>query len=326
MSSISQLIRTSWETFNKSVLNLFLLNILGLVIDLIFILAVTLVFIVSGAGSFILKNGLEGALNELSKLPPSALITSGLILTIIFLGLIIIHSALQIASIFIVNNPTSANLRVSIKQSFPLIIPLFLVSILTSLLTIGGFFVFILPGFLFMFLLIFTQYEVILNGKRGLQALKRSVLIVSKNFGAILIRLLLLGLIYVLVAWIVPSVLEAIAGDVGWIVSIFSFFVNLLLGWFVLAYQITLYKEASAGLEKEAGKGILWMWLVSILGLLIAAGIFYGSWKVISSGLLKNLPQMNQKESVEKDLEGVNQIIIDNGQNSSIKNVIEYTQ
>lgn len=287
--SIGSLFNETWQTFTQSVLSLFILNVLGIAIYIGLAVIAVLFFILSGTGSFLLKNGLQGIATTLPSISGSTitiLVVIGLVFGLIYL---IVGSALQIASILLVDSQGKIPLGSAFKKSLGLIIPLFLVGILTSILTFGAFFVFILPAILFYFLLIFVQFEVVLNNQRWLGAVRRSVLVVSHNFGAILIRLIIIVLIYLAIVVVIPSLLNRIGPEVQIFVGIISFLINLLLGWYMLAYDITLYKQARAGLEHEQKKSIIWMWIVSIIGWLIAVGIFFMSYKAISSGVLNEV-------------------------------------
>lgn len=175
--SIGQLFRESWSTFTQSLLSLFILNVAGIGIYIGLAAVAFLFFILSGAGSFLLKNGLQGIATVLPSISGST-ITVLVVITVVF-GLIyyIVGSALQIASILLIDNQGKTSLGSAFKKSLGLVIPLFLVNILTSILTFGAFFVFILPAILFSFLLIFAQFEVVLNNQRWLVAVRRSVLV-----------------------------------------------------------------------------------------------------------------------------------------------------
>jgi len=289
LSSIGSLFSETWQTFTQSMLSLFILNVVGIAIYIGLAVVAFLVFILSGAGSFLLKNGLQGITTTLPSISGST-VTILVVIAVVF-GLIylIVGSALQISSILLVDSQGKTSLGNAFKKSLGLIIPLFLVGILTFILTFGAFFVFILPAILFYFLLIFVQFEVVLNNQRWLGAVKRSVLVVSHNFGAILIRLIIIILIYLAIAVVIPSLLNRIGPEVQIFVGIISFLINLLLGWYMLAYNITLYKQARVALESEREKSIIWMWIISIIGWLIAVGIFFMSYKAISSGVLNEV-------------------------------------
>ncbi len=297
LPSIGALFSETWQTFTQSMLSLFILNVLGIAIYIGLAVVAFLVLIFSGAGSFLLKNGLQGIATTLPTISGSTITILVMIAVVFGLIYLIVGSALQITSILLVDSQGKTSLGSAFKKSLGLVMPLFLVSILTFILTFGALFVFILPAILFSFLLIFVQFEVILNNQRWLGAVKRSVFVVSHNFGAILIRLIIIVLIYLAIAIVIPSLLNKIGPEVQIFVGIISFLINLLFGWYMLAYEITLYKQSLAayaakqakiGLEQESGKGIIWMWIVSIIGWLIAAGVFFMGYKAISSGALND--------------------------------------
>lgn len=302
LPSIGVLFTDSWQAFIHSILSLFILNVVGIVIYLGVTVLAVLLFILSGAGSFLLKNGLQGLTDNLPNILSSFLVPV-LAISVVFGVIYIIISVvfLQISSVLIVNSQGKISVGSAFKKSFGLIIPLFLVGMLTFILSFGALFVLILPVLLFVFLLSFTQFEVVLNNQKWIRALKRSVAIVSKNFGGILIRWLLIMLIYVAIVVIIPNLLRQIGPETQVVVGIFSFIVNLLLGWYMLAYQVTLYKQAKATVGNEETKSIVWMWVIAVIGWLIAIGIFFASYKAISSGLLENLmpnPSINQNASL----------------------------
>lgn len=303
---IGQLFNQSWQTFTQSMLSLFLLNVLGIAIYIGLAVVAFLISILSGAGSFLLKNGLQGIATTLPTMSGST-ITILVVIAVVF-GLIylVVGSALQIASILLVDSPVKTSLGSAFRKSLILVIPLFLVNFLTSILTFGAFFVFILPAILFYFLLIFVQFEVVLNNQRWLGAVRRSVFIVSKNFGAILIRLIIIVLIYIGIAIIIPDLLYKIGPETQIFVGIISFLINLLLGWYMLAYYITLYKQARVGLEQEKGKGIVWIWIIAIIGWLTAAILIIGGWKLISSEVFQNILKQSDKSvgtSIQRSLD-----------------------
>lgn len=286
LPSIRQLLKDSWQSLLQSILPLFILNVLGIVIYIVLGIIAVLIFILSGIGSYLLKNGLEGIAASLSFVPVSTYIFLGIVVAVLILAFIFVSSAIQIASILMVNAEGKLSVINTFKKSFKFIIPLFLTGLISFALTFGAFFVFVLPALLFILLLMFVQFEVILNNQRGIEAIKRSVLIVKSNFGAVFIRLLIFWLFY-LGNFIIMSILQNTVPDSAkWAVSIFSFILNLLLGWFALAYQINLYRHASMNLKQATGKDITWMWVIALLGWLIAAGLFYLGYKTFSSGIL----------------------------------------
>lgn len=284
---IGVLFSESWQTFTKSLLSLFLLNVLGLAIYIGLAIVAILIFIISGAGSFLLKNGFSGISTALPNITGPIVIALSVIIIVFVVASLLVSSVLQIASIILVNNPGQVPVMDAFKKSVSLIVPLALVGILIFILIVGSLFVFILPVILFYFLLVFAQQEVILNNQRSLEAIKRSVLLVSRHFGAIMVRMLLLALIYLGFS-IFTSIIGRIGPETKMLMNAVTFIVNLFIGWFSLSYSITLYKQASRGLENQKGSNIAWMWVVALLGWLLAVGIGFASYKTISSGVLNN--------------------------------------
>lgn len=301
---ISKLFEESWQVFSKSVLSLFILTVISLVIYLILAILAFVLFVISGTGSTLLQQGVEGFIAQITATPALiwVLVIIGFIAWLIFL---VINSAFQIAFILILDSNGSIPIGTALKNSLGLIIPLFLVGLLMSFLSFGAFFVFIIPAILFYFLFIFSQFEVVLNNQTGIPALKRSLLIVSSHFGAIVLRLVVIFVAYFIIASIIPSLLSQINTEVEIIVTIISFIINTLLGWYLLAYFITLYKQAKTSTKKDQ-TSILWMWIVSLLGWVIAIGLIYGGWQLVSSGVLNNLnnnPALNTKVSLQNALD-----------------------
>lgn len=289
LSPIGVLFSDSWHTLTQSMLSLFVLNVLGIAIYLGLGIVAILLIIVSGAGSFILKNGIQGIAANLPAALSAFIIPLAVISVIFTIIYAAVGSALQISSIQLIDSQGSKPVGGTFKKSFGLVIPSFLVGILIFLLTFGSFFVLIFPAILVSFLLSFASYEVILNNQRGLKALKSSASMISKNFGAIFIRWLAIILIYLVIAVVVPNLLSKIGPEVNLIVGLFSIIINLLLGWYMMSYQVTLYKQVREASGREEDKSMAWIWIVAALGWVIAILLGFIVYKTVASGILSNI-------------------------------------
>lgn len=296
--SIGALFSQSWEAFTKSLLNLFLIGLISLPIYFVLIIGSILVF---GFGAFFIgfMNGASGTspnalMNAFSSLNVGLLIIGFVVMVIVFS---VVATVFQIAAIFAVDEHSqSPSLRSLFGKSFRSIIPLWVASFLMGILIYGGFFVFVIPGFLFYAFFLFAPFEVLLNNKRGLASLRRSMGMVSRNFGHIFIRLLALYGIAFLIAFI-PMIMSSTNSNLGLLFSLVQFVVNIFMGWFVLAYLVTLYKHARIGYENETGAKLLWVWIVAILGWLIMSAVFFFAYQAFSSGAFKNLFNKAVQES-----------------------------
>lgn len=290
LPSIGDLLSASWDTFKKSWLHLFVFNLVSTVVILLILGIGFLVLLLGGAGAAI-----SGAQSNFA-------LTGGLVLLISVVGvaafvfLIIWAYVTQIGSILIVSKNGQISLDETIKQSFPFILPLFIVGIVSSFLAWGGVFLFLLPGIVIAFFFMFMAYEIVLNNKSGLDALRYSMGILLENFWGILGRvLLLIAIAFVIsVGFEILQLLFTIGlgkdssvsiAFVG-LISIARFIFQIAFSFFSAAYAYTLYTHAknAAGDKKSS---LLWPTILAILGyilfvvILVAFGAAIG--KAISS-------------------------------------------
>jgi hypothetical protein len=152
----------------------------------------------------------------------------------------------------------------AIRKTWPLLV----VSLLTSLVVLGGGVLLVIPGILFSLLLTFSAYFVVLDGVAPLESMRKSVYVVSKNFGAIFIRLILLfGLGFV--SSLIPNMVTSQSNNL--VGSLLSFAFNLIFGWFSIGYTYSLFLES----KKMAGEGkgkLLWMSIIALIGWLLIVG------------------------------------------------------
>ena len=85
------------------------------------------------------------------------------------------------------------------------------VNLLASLVVLGGFILFIIPGIIISLYVYFVQYVYAKEGVRGIEALLRSRDLVQGNWWALLSRLFVLGLIF----FVIFIVLGSLAGSVA---------------------------------------------------------------------------------------------------------------
>lgn len=300
MPAIKTLFTEAWEAMTGSVLNIFFLGLVNigvvfamLIIGAIFLFA--LGFFQAMTGAISSQPSSQAVWSMLSKfiLPVGIYFIVFMILGFIFCAVYQIGSVLAIAGYK--EKPSFGSL---FKRSFGLILPYFGTALLVSLLAIGGFFVFMFPALIISFFLVFTMYEVILNNKKGIDALKSSVAIMSQHFGEVLIRVIILMLIswgaYAVVAILSGSGNKEVSGIFSLIYGLFSF----VYGYFVIAYYVVLYKHARANTDFTKKVSMLWMWVVSIVGWVVFIAIVFAGITYIAGNyntILKNIEKETTK-------------------------------
>lgn len=267
---IKQLFSDSWKTLTRSLLNLFLLTLVNIAANatvfLIFGLLMIIIAVMSGLG----KN-LTQQPSDLANLPIFLLIFV-MVLGIVFgVFFILMNYVLRIASVIVVaRSENNIGLKESIKLSLKRVLPLIATDFIISFFMIGGSLLLIFPALIFYFFFLFVNYEVILNNQSFLNAFKRSVLLVSKRFGEILTRILILVGITILLTVLIPNLLRKIDPDTYLLIALWSVLLNVLLGWFSLAFTLQLYKQSQEGLENEKLPSLSIFWIVAILGWILA--------------------------------------------------------
>lgn len=261
-TSIKKMLQLSWERVQKHLLQLFLLTVLMFAFWIVVAIVIAGIFFAAGAFSAGGSSTVFGILG-LIFIP----------LVIIFLLITIL--GLQIATIMLLAESQPALSLIGLyKTALKKILPLTIVSFITTFLVLGGLIVFIIPGILFGVLLSLSTYFLLLDNLSPLESIKRSVYVVSKNFGAIFVRMAALTGISILASMIF-NLLSSQGSGVSILTTFVSMVFNLLFGWVSIAYMMFTFQDA----KKAAGEGkgkMLWMVIVALIGwLIIGVGGFF---------------------------------------------------
>lgn len=267
LPSIKSLFKESFHALKKVIAPFIVFNIIVIVTTSIAVTLMVLGFILLGIGA-----GFSGIFTD-SPLSWGLGAVSAVAIIIIVVS--VISSVAQIGSIIILNEGSPRmNVFSVIKRSAKFIIPLLLVGFITGFLTLGGFLLFIIPGFIFSLFLTFTLYSVITENKSPISAIRRSVFLVKNNFGAFFLRLLSIWGVVLLINITLSIILGAIsqgANNEGLTlaISILNIVIQILTSWFSLAFMITLFKH----LKQKSGdreSSLKVFTIIAIVGWVIA--------------------------------------------------------
>lgn len=313
LPAIGDLFRESWEAFTKSVLNLLLLAVITIVAYAV-VLGIIFLIVGLGGGLGVLKyfseRGAEGVPSIASFLPALTGLGLGFLFFILFA--IIFGLMVQVAAIIIVGEDEQRpSLTEVLSRSLGLVWPLFLTNLLLFFFTAGGLFVLFLPMIVFEVLFIFTPYEVVLGEKRFLGAVKGSYQIVTQNFGDLLVRgLVWLGLVIgVFMVLSMPQLTFNLGREAGlvWLPMVFVFglraAVNVLIGWFGLCFGVTLYKQTKAVTDFEKKFNFSWVWVIAILGWVLAGVVGFASYSWMSKLVKSGLRQKNLQRNIQRNIQ-----------------------
>lgn len=270
-SSISELFSKSWDVVKKTWKKLLLISI-------VFYAIVILLSLFFGAvGAFSMGVGMATGAS-------SAAVMVGVV---IFLGLIVgiaFGTAYSAGSIMIISEPDSEiGAWKRFTNGFSLVVPLTLLSLVIMFLVVGGLFVFFIPGIIMSILLSFAVYDMILHKTSVTQSMKNSVAIITRNFGEIFIRWLVVVALGFGIGLVLGFV--QIIPILGLIISIVG---QVLFGWIVMAYWLMTFTEARARTNIDKPGSTTWMWIVGVIGWVLIALSFYAMGAVFS-GVIEEL-------------------------------------
>jgi len=233
---------SAWSLLHQAI-SLFLKN---LKYFLKFYLASFLVF-VSFFIVFLIANFALMALTKTTSGPIVAL--SG---TVTFVAFIIIFTWLISAGLVMTKSVIN-NQLLPIKdlfiQSKRLILPLIGTNLLTGLIVLVGFILFIIPGIILAVRYVFTQYIVIEENLSGLAALKRSQELVKGKFWKVLGYSIFPTVVIFLISFITSFVaqqLKTSAPLVYYTISFASSVLSWVFGAVILVYSFLVYKTIAS--------------------------------------------------------------------------------
>lgn len=270
LPGINLLLKESFELFKKGFLQLLVIH-LG-VYAIAFVLIITLIFLFLGSlfsGVLTNTNSLESAFSE-AMFNSTSIVMIIAIAIIAFIATLALTLFSQIATIIILDQPNKHSYGTIIKSSIKFLIPVFVVTIIFALIFIPSLFLFIVPAIAVAVFFAFVSYELILNNKGILGSFRRSIYVVKSNFWSIFFRLIIIFALGYLI-----GVVTDVISYIHWSISIVSFIITIIYGWFVVAYTVTLYKQAESAAPSKEGMGKLrYFVILAVVGFLFMILIF----------------------------------------------------
>ena len=207
LSGIMDLFKKTWEVLQNNIWVFVKLMVLNLVVSFVagLILAASFVPVIGGAAGFI------ASLNEESAIGASvsaASVLIGLLISAVVFVFLIIFSIWINASLMLAVKEKNPNINIKelLKMGWGKTRSFFWISILTCLAVLAGLVLLVIPGFIFAIWFSFSSYILIWEGKKGIDALKRSKQLVKGYWWPVFGRFLLFGIIF----WIASLVLGLI--------------------------------------------------------------------------------------------------------------------
>jgi len=147
----------------------------------------------------------------------------------------------QIALIFAIkDSPENIDFKESYRRAWHKIGSYFWVGFLGGFITMGGFFLFVVPGIIFSIWFSFGSFILIAEDQKGMNALLKSKEYVKGKWWGVFWRFLAMGLIFVLIGLILAPLFFFLKSQ--FLINFISWPISLFLGPFVLVYSFLIYK------------------------------------------------------------------------------------
>ena len=280
LSEAWQLYRLKWKIFLK--------------ILIVPILLLFLLFIVFSISIFII--GFLGYLLPGLILKNIIIFVIGLVLLIfLFLIATIIQFWSQTALIHAIKW-SDIGVRESYRRGWYKVKSLFWVSILSCLVMLGGYIIFVIPGIIFSIWFILVAYVVVLEDSKGINAMLTSRELIRNYWWSVFWRILFIS-IFVFVIIVLPLIFSQIFSAVvpsfegGLVEGIINFSVNiisLILAPFTAIYLFLIYSKLKKIKEnsdlEESRKGRKSFIIIGLLGIFalitVASGMLFAFFEV----------------------------------------------
>lgn len=294
-TSIEEMIKLSWETTKKATLKLFLSTILIWAVSSLIIFVIWVISFMLNPAHLKLMSSLPQDFSSeeawvafgefiLSNYVANLAVAFSLTLIVSILSSIIVG----IVSLIIfdeMNRKKNESIEIlsAISKSFKIIIPYIILSIIVGMLTLGGFFLFIIPAIMIIVVFSLSTYELILNNASPIQSMKNSYDLVKKNLGVLIERWLIIFAMGFAIGFVlgIVSVILGIIPGMAIIAQIFTTIFQVIFGWFSIAFFYHTYIELKEKTTVNEDVSITWTYVVGVIGLIL---LFLNIFVIISIG------------------------------------------
>lgn len=199
------------------------------------------------------------------------------------------------------------------SRSTKLFVPFFLTSLIVLFLTIGGFSLFIIPGIIISFAMIFWSFEVAFEGVSYMQAIKNSLTMVRQNLGLVIERWAVavgLSIGWSMLLMLIMGVASIVPG-LGLVFQFGGQIASVVFGWFMLAFWYLAYRQVRSKTDFAKPSSTVWMWVVAVMGWILITVMLaaaYTVMKVVLPEIVQSIQDEAESAQQQQDYNWQNQI------------------
>lgn len=171
----------------------------------------------------------------------------GILGIVFFIALLIAHLWTQSALVYAITHE-GVTIRESLRSGWRFVLPMIWVHLVTSLIVLGGYTLFIVPGIILSITVAFAVISLFKEDKHGLRSAVESGHLVKGYWWAVFGRSFLIGILYLLLVFAPMMAVDYLAGDgaSGTISDIVSFPISIVFGvlFNILPYRFYIHLRA----------------------------------------------------------------------------------
>lgn len=192
------------------------------------------------------------------------------------------------------------------SRSFKLFMPFFLTGLMVSFLTIGGLGLFIIPGILITFVVIFWSFEAVFEGVSYMQAVKNSLTMVKQNIGMVVERWAVavgLSIGWSLLLMLVIGITSIVPG-LGLVFQFAGQILSVVFGWFVLAFWYLAYRQVRSKTDFAKPTSFTWMWVMAVMGwivIMVTMVAVYTGIKAVLPEIMQSIQENSGRAQEQQD-------------------------
>jgi len=224
MKNFTTLIKESFEIYKQKIKSILMILLMGWVLIMVFGILTSLI----SPESIIEKGGYHAVLLILG----------------IFLFIILLSAFITLSFMLLAIKPTGAKLREIFQEVWKKLWQYFWIVVLVGFFTTLSFFFFIIPGLIVGIYLVFSLYVFIAEEGKGMNALKRSWVLVKGNWWKVFGRIFLLNMIFGIIFIILSSINDSLG-------TIFQYLLMPFNVIFMYSIYLELKKSKTIQIQTE---------------------------------------------------------------------------
>ncbi len=292
----------TWEFFKRSVMRMFLVNLITFVLSMLLFVGFVVWIIVLTTTNTEVMNAIKlifsGDVAGFAAMPgwyiKTMLIGYGLVSLISFVLFVPFSSAGLVLAVG--KDKKDFTFGQLFKLSLKTVPVMTVLLLIVGFINLGTLWLMLIPSFFIGLLIAFAVYEMVLAGKGPIDALQTSVSLAKHDYLMVLGRTLFLSVVFGIVFYALPFMFGYISPTLARLYNALLMIPSIAAGWISIAYTYAMYDHLKREVPSPKRSNIWWIVALALVGWLI-----FGTVAKLTYSFAKNLDWQNLiNEEVKK--------------------------